>query len=322
MLSRNAQGLYWMGRYLERAAHLCRLMQLQVETLVDRPLREIHFGWNRVYSSMNQSPPAGALEAFMSDDYTLADSYTLADHLTFDHMNPDSIWNCFVNARENARQVRNCISAEMWLSVNTTFLRLQELDIQEIWKTYPESFYAATKQDIATFAGVAEATMYRDEGWHFIQLGRYLERVQLSASVMLAQISMHVREDESFDADWANLLQVFRAFDVYVHTYSVVVQPGQVLDLLITDESLPCSVRRSLETVASVLGAIGSGPAPGAGREAAAQSDSLCALVRDARNDVGTWNTALDRVNAGSRRLHRRIMDTYIDYPLAVPTVS
>ena len=48
-----------MARYLERAAHLCRLMQLQVETLVDRPLREIHFGWNRVYSSMNQSPPAG-----------------------------------------------------------------------------------------------------------------------------------------------------------------------------------------------------------------------------------------------------------------------
>lgn len=322
MLSRSAQGLYWMGRYLERAAHLCRLMQLQVETLVDRPLREIHFGWNRVYGSMNQSPPAGTLEPFGSDDYALADSYTLADHLTFEPLNPDSIWNCLAYARENARQVRNCISAEMWLSLNTTFLRLQGLDIQEIWKTHPESFYAGTEKDIATFSGVAGATMYRDEGWHFIQLGRYMERVQLSASVMLAQIAADDREDESFDADWANLLHVFRAFDAYVHSYSVVVRPGQVLDLIVTDRLLPCSVRRSLDTVASVLGAIGPGPAQGADREASARSASLCALVREGRDDVGAWNAVLDRVYADSRRLHRHIMDAYVDYPLASAPVS
>ena len=126
MLSRSGQGLYWMARFLERAAHLCRLMQLQVETLVDRPLREIHFGWNRVYSSMNQSPPAGTLEAFGSDDCTLADSYTLADHLTFESMmNPESIWNCFAYTRENVREVRNDMSAEMWLSLNMAYLRLQ-----------------------------------------------------------------------------------------------------------------------------------------------------------------------------------------------------
>ena len=322
MLSRSAQGLYWMGRYLERAAHLCRLMQLQVETLVDRPLREIHFGWNRVYGSMNQSPPAGALEPFGNDDYALADSYTLADHLTFEPMNPDSIWNCLAYARENARQVRNYISAEMWLSLNTTFLRLQGLDIQEIWKAHPETFYAGTEKDIATFSGVAEATMYRDEGWHFIQLGRHMERVQLSASVMLAQIAVHDREDESFDADWANLLHAFRAFDAYTHAYSVVVQPGQVLDLIVTDRLLPCSVRRSLDTVASVLGAIGPGPSPGAGREASALSASLCALVREGRNEVGAWHAVLDRVYADTRRLHNHIMDAYIDYPLASPPVS
>ncbi len=316
MLSRSAQDLYWMGRYLERAAHLSRLMQLQVETLVDRPLREIHFGWNRVYSSMNQFPPAGALEAFGSDDYALADSYTLADHLTFEPTNPDSIRNCFAYARENARQVRNFISAEMWLSLNMTFLRLQKLTIQEIWKAAPESFYARTAKDIATFTGVAEVTMYRDEGWHFIQLGRYIERVQLSASVLLAQIEAQDRQDESFDADWANLLHVFRAFDAYVHTYSVVVQPGQVLDLIVTDELLPGSVRRSLEAVASVLDAIGSGPSPGASREAAALCASLCAAVRDGRNDVTSWRAALEQVNGDSRKLHQHVMDAYIAYSL------
>lgn len=321
MLSRSAQGLYWMARYLERAAHLCRLMQLQVETLVDRPLREIHFGWNRVYNSMNQAPPAGTLEAFVSDDYTLADSYTLADHLTFEPTNPDSIWNCFVCARDNARQVRNYISAEMWLSLNMAYLRLQALNIQEIWQATPESFYAGTAEEINTFTGVTDATMYRGDGWHFIQLGRYIERVQLSASVLLSQIGAREREDESFDADWANLLHVFHAFEAYLHTYSIVVQPGQVLDLIVADGMLPGSVRRSLDMIGAVLGAIGPGPAPRSSEEASELGVSLCALVREGRNDVKAWHAALRRINVDSRTLHQCVTDAYFDYPLGAHTV-
>ena len=73
MLARSAQGLYWMSRYLERAQHLCRLLRLQTESLVDRPLREIRFGWLRIYHSVGREPPEGSLEAFDSEDYTLAD---------------------------------------------------------------------------------------------------------------------------------------------------------------------------------------------------------------------------------------------------------
>ena len=72
MLSRSAQGLYWMGRYLERAEHLCRLLRLQTEALVDRPVREIYFGWKRIYGSMYRQPPLGEIE-IDSDEYTLAD---------------------------------------------------------------------------------------------------------------------------------------------------------------------------------------------------------------------------------------------------------
>ena len=88
LLSRNAQGLYWMGRYLERAAHLCRLLRLQAEALVDRPIREIYFGWSRIYMSLSRQPLGGSIELLGSDDYTLADSYTLADDLTFERSNP------------------------------------------------------------------------------------------------------------------------------------------------------------------------------------------------------------------------------------------
>ena len=62
MLSRSAQGLYWMGRYLERAEHLCRLLRLQTEALVDRPVREIYFGWKRIYGSMYRQPPLGEID--------------------------------------------------------------------------------------------------------------------------------------------------------------------------------------------------------------------------------------------------------------------
>ena len=99
MLSRSAQGLYWMGRYLERAEHLCRLLRLETEALVDRSPREIYFGWSRIYGSINRLPPGGTLE--IGDDlFTLVDSYTLADDLTFEHSNPDSVWSCFALGRE------------------------------------------------------------------------------------------------------------------------------------------------------------------------------------------------------------------------------
>ena len=140
MLSRSAQGLYWMGRYLELAEFLCRLLGLQTEALVDRPIREIHFGWTRIYNGMNREPPGGSLEPMGSDEYTLADSYTLADDMTFERNNPDSISSCFAMGRENARQMRHCISGELWTSLNLAYLRFQELSIQNIWLASPGGF--------------------------------------------------------------------------------------------------------------------------------------------------------------------------------------
>ena len=95
MLSRSAYGLYWMGRYLERAEFLCRLLRLQTEALVDRPIREIHVGWFRIYGGIDREPPGGSLEMLDNDEFTLADSYTLADDLTFERSNPDSVWKLF-----------------------------------------------------------------------------------------------------------------------------------------------------------------------------------------------------------------------------------
>ena len=126
MLVRSAQDLYWMSRYLERARSLCRLLQLQTESFVDRPIREIHFGWSRIYDSVNRQPPAGKIELLGGD------SYTLAGDLTFERSNPSSVWCCFDRGRESARQIRQSISTPMWTHLNLAYLRLQQLELQEI----------------------------------------------------------------------------------------------------------------------------------------------------------------------------------------------
>ena len=241
MLARSAQGLYWMGRYMERADHLCRLLRLQTEALVDRPIAEIYNGWNRIYSCLDRQPPGanlGSLPGFEpdggdgvllvmgipgsrawqssgGDEYTLADSFTLADDLTFERSNPSSVFSCFALGRENARQVRHSISAEMWRSVNLAYLRIQRVNILDIWNTSPETFYDEIDAAIDNFMGVAAATMYRDEGWHFLQLGRFIERAQVAAALFLAQIEQFPVDDSDLsggsESDWVTLLRMYHA---------------------------------------------------------------------------------------------------------------
>ena len=313
MLSRSAQGLYWMGRYLERAERLCRLLQLQAEALVDRPVQEIHFGWTRIYGSMYQQPPVAGLQ-IGNDDYTLADSYTLADHLTFERTNPDSVWSCFSLARENARQMRHCISAEMWTRMNLAYLEMREMGIQDIWPTSPESFYAETAAEVNTFIGVAEATMYRDEGWSFMQLGRYIERAQQSTALLLSQIEAERSGVADPGTGWASLLRLCHAFEAYSRRYSVEVVPTQVLDLLVTDQLLPSSLCRSLDIAASEMAAIGPGPDERISDTARRLAGRLSALVHYEWPDREDREGLLRQVNLFCRDLHQLVTDTYFDY--------
>ena len=317
MLARSAQGLYWMSRYLERAQRLCRLLRLQVEALVDRPLREIRCGWQRIFEALGSAPPPGSLEAFDSDDYTLADSYTLADHLTFERLNPDSIWSCFALGRANAYQLRRCISAEMWTRLNRAYLHLRELEIHQIWRAAPESFYADTAAQVDTFAGVAAATMYRDAGWRFLRLGRYVERAQLAAALLLAQLEVDRRSGDSHEADWISLLRCCDALEAYHRGGGITVEPARVLDLLVTDPLLPGSLRHALDAAAAELAAIGPGPHAAASAATLRAAQRLSALIRDAWPERRDRGALLRQVHEHGRNLHLLVADTYFDYPVA-----
>ena len=311
MLARSAEGLYWMGRYLERAGHLCRLLRLQTEALVDRPIAEIYAGWSRIYRSLDREPPGGGLEVVGSDDFTLADSFTLADDLTFEPSNPDSIRSCFVMGRENARQMRHYISGEMWLRLNLAYLRMQGRGISEIWRTSPEGFYAETEADIDTFMGTAAATMYRHLAWRFVQLGRFIERAQALASLLLTQLTLDEEVDEPSETDWTWLLRLHHALEAYNRIYSVEVLPDKALDLLATDPLLPDSIGHSVDMVLDELKAIGPGIDDEAVAAARRQAGRLRGLVHHHWPDSEDPSALLAQTGRDCRRLHELVTAAY-----------
>ena len=314
MLARTAQGLYWMSRYLERAQHLCRLLRLQSEALVDRPIGEILFGWNRIYSSMGREPPAGGIVLLDNDNYTLADSYTLAGDTTFERTNPDSVWSCFSLGRENARQMRQCISAEMWSCLNLAYLHLQDQSIQKIWRTSPESFYASVESEIDTFTGVASATMYRDEGWNFLRLGQFIERAQLLSGLLIAQIDLDESGEENSIVDWIGLLRLYHAVEAYNRRFNVEVEPGNVLDVLTTDGLLPGSLIRSLDRAGYEIASIGAGPDPRNSDSTRRLAGRLSSMLHYEWPDQQDKRAMLTRVNALCREFHQLLNDTYFEY--------
>ena len=315
MLSRSAQSMYWMGRYLERTEVLCRLLRLQMEALVDRPPRDIHAGWRRLYATLGRTPPGGSLGPVQGEEFTLADSFTLAGDLTFDRQNPDSIWNCFANCRENARQMRHRISAEMWRTLNLAYLRIRALEIQDIWAASPEDFYAGVGAEIGTFAGVVETTMYRDEGWRFLQLGRRIELSLLVSSLLVQQLAMDVESGEFAEPDWTGLLRAYQAAEVYHRRYGILVHPISVLDLLVTDPLLPGSLCRSFNTIDEHLAALGPGPGEASGAEARRVATALTHMPEsgwsaEAADRLGL----LARTAEQCRELHFLVNGAYFDY--------
>ena len=316
MLTRNAEGLYWLGRHVERAENGCRLLGEQVAALVDRPVREINFGWRRIYGALRRRPPGPAIAVLESeDDYVLADSYTLTDDVTFERSNPDSIRCSFHNARENARQMRQCISGEMWTCLNQTWLRFAEQRIENIWKRTPESFYADLAQALGTFTGVTETTLYRDDGWWFLRLGRLIERAQFTVALLLAHIDAMRPEEATADSEWWSLLRVCQAGDAYRRWHGTGLRPAPALDLLVGDPRLPRSLCRTLDESAGTLESIEPGPGPCA---------EARRLVRDLAGGVHqSWPAEaglearverMRRSDTECRRLHAAVMAAHVDY--------
>src|SRR5581483_1517949 len=175
MLSRVAESIYWMSRYVERAENVARFIDVNLNLMLD---------------SSSEGQQWQPLVNITGDDETFGKRYSepteqnVIQFLTFDKENPNSIISCLRAARENARSVREIISSEMWLQLNQFYLHVNSAAATGKLVDSPHDFFSEVKLASHLFTGITDATMTHGEGWHFSQLGRMLERADKTSRIL------------------------------------------------------------------------------------------------------------------------------------------
>ena len=247
MISRDADSLYWMSRYLERAEHTARLLDVNLNLMLDQSPTSGQKRWERLFSSLGVKPPA-----------ITHDAYSVTQALTFDVLNPASVVSCVAAARENARQTREQVSSEMWEQVNRLFLHVRQTKLNELWNAQPSDFFRAVKQGAHLFQGITDSTIGHGEGWHFIQLGRCIERAGATARLLDVHFGglLDGRASGSEVGDhleWIGLLKSCTGFEAYCKEYTADLRPERIAEFLLLNPEFPRSVRFAADSIETAL---------------------------------------------------------------------
>jgi uncharacterized alpha-E superfamily protein len=241
MLSRVADSIYWLTRYVERAENVARFVEVNLNLLLDSSSGPTQ--WDPIVLTTGDLP-------LFRDRYGEATAENVIRFLTFDADYPNSILSCLRIARENARSVRDVISSEMWQQVNSFYLMVTEVaqsgylsDLTTILK-----FFEEVKLQSHLFAGVMDATMTHNEGWHFGQIGRLIERADKTARILDVKyyILLPSPKDVGSTLDelqWMALLKSASAYEMYRKQGAHRISPMAVAEFLILDREFPRSVR-------------------------------------------------------------------------------
>lgn len=259
MLSRTADHLYWMSRWIERGEALARMLDAHYRhSLLPHTADVVARDWQATLSSL------GALDGYVAKHGEIDPGRAFA-YLAFDRDHGSSILSCLREARENARAVRGSITSEMWETLNATWLegRLIDPSAREIDMG---DFLEWVKYRAHLSRGVTLGTMLRDEAFRFTRIGTFLERADATARMLLARAprvpagpGAPVPPDEAAGPDayaWTLLLRSLSAFEVYRKVYRDAVTPRRVFELFVVGDGVPRSLRRCLQEVHANLSAV------------------------------------------------------------------
>ena len=233
MLSRAAEALFWIGRYAERAEDTARLL-------------DVHFHQIIVDPAVDETETCTVVATVMGlrdtgPDPLPATMREVLDLLAYDLGNPSAIAGSLAAARENARGVRESLSGEIWECLNTTFLELPRR-ISAARQFGPAPFCSYVRHRAAMYSGYVASTISRDAGYDFLALGRSLERADMTARLLAAEVGTPAREDEH----WVTTLRACSAHEAYLRRYQRVVAGRPVLEFLLLDRQFPRSVLHAL----------------------------------------------------------------------------
>jgi len=308
MLSRVADGLYWMSRYLERAEHTARVMGVQLNLMLEQDPQFSDRRWVRLLASLGHPGPQSAR----------VDLFTLAQHYT-----SRQITGSITSARENARHVREQISSEMWEQVNRLFHEVKRMESAGFSTTQPIDFLTFIVDASVQFQGVTDSTMNHGEGWQFIQLGRFIERSDATARLL----DLFFREfsrpqlqttDSGEHMEWVGLLRSCTAFEAYCKVYTADLRPDRVAEFLLLNNEFPHSVRFACDQIQQSLEAI---------HQLASTKRTAGVAKLAGRMRAGLTFTPLEEIVAGLAdfcaeiqkqcgRIHSGLYEVFITYPI------
>jgi len=319
-LSRVADALYWMSRYLERAEHHARLLDVHLNLMIDTPAgvaQERRLA-NLLDSLAVTEPIESPSLAYGEED----DAEALVRRLTFDSAIPASVMATITTARENARQVREQTSSEMWMQMNKLYLHVKQAHRDGDWQAIPHEFYLEVKEGSHLFQGISDATMNHNQGWHFIQIGRYVERI----FGLLQLLDVHfgsqkprfqdtVSTDRYFEL--VAILKSVTAFEAYCKVYTPDLQPMWIVEFLLFNSDFPRSLRFCVEMILHSLSAL----ADATGRSKNTRLYRLAGrlesrLAFDEISDVDNLHDYVDNIREQIRQIHETAYDTFISYPI------
>jgi uncharacterized alpha-E superfamily protein len=318
MLSRVADSLYWMGRYLERAEHTARLVNVELQLWLDQSPEMGAGRWRFLLEALNAPSAEGPVNPTK-----------LVNTLVFSRSNASSIVSCIASARENLRHVREQSSTRMWEQLNRLYLDVMDTRPEDDWILKSHDFFHLITEGAYLFHGITDATMSHGEGWQFIQLGRYVER----ADTLTTLLETHFRRmTTDFDhpvegaeyLEWVGLLRDCVAFEAYCKKHTAEIRPLRVAEFLLLNPEFPHSIRFSVDRVNAALHLIddltqraAKLPTRIAGRLRAQISYSQIEEI--IAEGVHTY---LQNVRKDCKEIHGAINEIYFDYPVEAEIAS
>ncbi len=320
MLSRVADSLYWMSRYIERAEHTTRLLDVNLNLMLDESATSADRRWQRMIHAL------GNPKSVVWD----GDPYALTRSLIFDTGNKASIVSCIVSARENSRQVREQISTEQWHRLNSLYLQVTRPEMQSALHAeaimagseQPNEFLQQVIEAIHQFQGVTDSTMSHGEGWQFIQVGRYIERANATALLIEAyhadlwSLSGRIAEGKEF-LEWMGLLRSATAFEAYCKVYTADLTPDRILEFVLLNAEFPHSLRFAIDSLQHALESINNDSGRTRAEPLRRLSGRLQAMLSYSSVDEilnGDVVAYLRGIQIECRAIHEAIYNLYIDY--------
>jgi uncharacterized alpha-E superfamily protein len=244
MLSRDADSMYWMARYVERAEHVARILLINANLLMDV---------GDLAPTLQQRQWRSILEIMRLDELPPSREHLakrIQQYMTFNADNPSSLLNCLSRARENARAIRESISAEMWECLNTVYWSIRGDDAPHRFEESTEDFYRAIMNGSMLFQGLTDQTLMHDQRWHFTQIAKYLERTDVTARIIETKFGILKSaelEPTIRNIHWMAVLRSCCSIEAFRRNYVGDMDPLRVASFLILQRDFPRSVRYCVE---------------------------------------------------------------------------